>query len=236
MAIAPDSLEEILSCQVCFEEFEEDGDHVPRILPCSHTLCHTCVERLIHENKIECPECHEKHETKKEGKTFPQNKYILVNIKRRPTLKEENLVSPQLPEVDVCEKHNRPRSLFCIKADCQKLVCPLCLKDEHRNHDFEDAKQILKEKRNVLVDNMKLLRDNLLANREKLLMEKEDATKNRTECIEKITKAKDEQIRTVVRMMTQLYDQMIAEVDDNFADVSSSIDKKTGEWTTTYSF
>ena len=36
MAKAPRSLEEILSCQVCYEEFEEDGDRVPRILPCSH--------------------------------------------------------------------------------------------------------------------------------------------------------------------------------------------------------
>ena len=151
-----------------------------------------------------------------------------MNIKRRPTLKEEDPVSPKLPEVDLCEKHNRPRSLFCMEADCQKLICPLCLKDEHRNHDFEDAQEILEEKRNLLVDNVELLKENLLVDKRNLLIEKEDAQKNRTECIEKIEKARDEQIR-MIRMMTQLFDQMIAKVNDNFADVSSSIDKKTGQ-------
>ena len=34
-----DSLEYILACQICLEDFEEAGDHLPRILPCSHSLC-----------------------------------------------------------------------------------------------------------------------------------------------------------------------------------------------------
>ena len=37
-----DSLEYAFTCQVCFEEFEETGDHVPRLLPCTYTLCETC--------------------------------------------------------------------------------------------------------------------------------------------------------------------------------------------------
>ena len=34
-----DSLEHILACQICLEYFEETGDHVPRLLPCTDTLC-----------------------------------------------------------------------------------------------------------------------------------------------------------------------------------------------------
>ena len=83
MAEAPRSLELLLSCQVCFEDFEEDGHHIPRLLPCTHTLCHTCVGQLIQENKIECPECREKHEAENKEKSFPQNKYILTQIKRK---------------------------------------------------------------------------------------------------------------------------------------------------------
>ena len=74
MAEAPRSLEFLLQCQVCLEDFEEDGAHVPRLLPCTHTLCHTCIGQLIRGDWIECPECREKHEAKKEEKSFPQIK------------------------------------------------------------------------------------------------------------------------------------------------------------------
>ena len=148
-----------------------------------------------------------------------------MNIKRKPTSKEEQGASSKQPEVDLCEKHNRQRNLFCIEADCQKLICHLCLKDEHRNHEFEEAQQMLEEKRNILAENVELLRKNLLVNKEKLLKAKEDAEKNTTECTEKIAKAKDEQMK----MMAQLYDQMIAKVTDNFADVSTNINSTTSE-------
>ena len=83
MAEAPRSLELLLQCQVCFEDFEDDGAHVPRMLPCTHTLCHTYIGRLIQEGMTECPECRQKHEAKKEEKSFPQNKYILTQIKMK---------------------------------------------------------------------------------------------------------------------------------------------------------
>ena len=47
-----DSLEYILACQICLEDFEEAGDHVPRILPCSHSLCEKCLIQLIQGNFI----------------------------------------------------------------------------------------------------------------------------------------------------------------------------------------
>ncbi len=71
-------------CSVCFEEFEEIGDHVPRILPCSHTLCHNCIKVLLHGGlQIECPECKKQHPALDSEKSFPQNKYILENMRLR---------------------------------------------------------------------------------------------------------------------------------------------------------
>ena len=83
MAAGPSSSENHLSCQICFENFEEDGDHIPRILPCLHTVCEKCVKGMIQENKIICPECREEHEAKKEEKSFQQNKYIVVQLSRK---------------------------------------------------------------------------------------------------------------------------------------------------------
>ena len=207
---------------------ENQGNHVPRLLPCSHTLCETCIDQLIRQGMLECPECRQKHRTTRGRKSFPQNKFILVNVKRRSTSKEEHRASSKQPEVDLCERHGRRKSLYCMEDNCQKLICPLCLKDKHRNHKFDEAQQILEEKRNMLAENVELLRKNLLVNKEKLLKAKEDAEKNTTDCTEKIAKARDEQMETLVKI-TELYNQMIAEVTDNFADVSTSINNKTSE-------
>ena len=34
-------------CPVCFEAYEATGENVPRLLPCAHSLCHACVNRLL---------------------------------------------------------------------------------------------------------------------------------------------------------------------------------------------
>ena len=84
-----DSLQYILTCQICLEDFEETGNQVARILPFSHSLCEKCLDQLIHSNFleqghfVECPECREKHTVVNEVKTFPQNKYILAYIRRK---------------------------------------------------------------------------------------------------------------------------------------------------------
>ena len=221
-------MEYAFTCQVCLEDYGETGDHVPRLLPCSHTLCETCIDQMIRGHILQCPECHQKHGASRGRKSFPQNKFILVNVKRISTSKEEHRAPSKQSEVDLCERHGRRKSLYCVEDNCQKLICLLCLKDKHRNHKFEEAQQILEEKRNMLAENVELLRKNLLVNNEKLLKAKEDAEKNTADCRGQIAKARDEQMETLVKI-TELYNQMIAEVTDNFADVRKNINNKTSE-------
>ena len=85
MAEAPKSLEYLLSCPVCFEDFEDNGEHVPKLLPCTHTLCEQCIQTIVKANKLECPQCKKKHDTQTKEKNFPQNQYILMMIKMKDT-------------------------------------------------------------------------------------------------------------------------------------------------------
>ncbi|KAK2711746.1 E3 ubiquitin-protein ligase TRIM23-like isoform X2 [Artemia franciscana] len=36
----------ILECKVCDEAFAQQGEHVPRLLQCGHTVCHSCLMKL----------------------------------------------------------------------------------------------------------------------------------------------------------------------------------------------
>ena len=40
---------DIITCSVCFYEFDE-FDHCPKLLPCSHTFCFTCLKVNIIPN------------------------------------------------------------------------------------------------------------------------------------------------------------------------------------------
>ena len=76
--------EDLLVCRVCLEEYEGSGPHIPRILPCSHTVCEWCVIQLLGGGgTLKCPECRARHAAPRREKTFPQNKYLLTLIKLR---------------------------------------------------------------------------------------------------------------------------------------------------------
>ena len=47
MARKRDSWTSMLSCSVCLEDYEVDGGHIPILLPCSHTLCESCVKQTV---------------------------------------------------------------------------------------------------------------------------------------------------------------------------------------------
>ncbi|CAG0903575.1 unnamed protein product [Darwinula stevensoni] len=45
-----------LECKICEEGFRAEGDRVPRLLPCGHTLCHSCLGMLARGGtSVLCP-------------------------------------------------------------------------------------------------------------------------------------------------------------------------------------
>ena len=76
-----ESLEDLLICQICLEEYQESGSRIPRILPCSHTLCERClIQLLAGVGVLKCPVCKTQHAAPRKLRTFPQNKFILTFI------------------------------------------------------------------------------------------------------------------------------------------------------------
>ena len=66
---------EELSCTICFHIFDE-----PRILNCGHSFCTKCLEKLVHRNQRQCPDCRSQFPDESSGAhDFPQN-YSLKKV------------------------------------------------------------------------------------------------------------------------------------------------------------
>ena len=148
--------DDITHCPVCFEAYSETGNHIPRILPCHHTLCQKCMKELLHDSLLTCPEDRLSHSAY--NGMFLQNKYIISYLQKEKSKSKE---APQEKQkhVELCRKHNRKQNIYCIEETCQKSICPLCLKSDHRNHNFEDLELV--REREKLFATLKSTSENL---------------------------------------------------------------------------
>ena len=132
------SMDDLTTCSVCFELFDINI-HVPRILPCSHSFCHVCIERLLNNSPgiLACPECRESHNVGHQGaRTFPQNKYILTPLQRKQMAAAG--FSPEQYDAgsmqEKCKEHGDKFSIFCLSSGCMIAICIECLED-HKHHE-----------------------------------------------------------------------------------------------------
>ena len=210
-----DTDDDTTTCLVCFEEYGESGDHIPRLLPCSHTLCEFCLRHLLKGTTLKCPECRMVHNSKHGVKTFPQNKYILKEIRRGK------------PEVDfdICEKHFREISLYCKESSCKADICPQCLTQDHRGHDVVDILQVKEEKFDLFSANAKNLERELRFNKDQLLATKKELKRHREECVSKIRSKKAEYVEMFDKMIEEVYDEASDDdIDDEITAIGEYIE------------
>ncbi len=121
--------DDTVCCPVCFNDFQSIGDFVPRLLPCTHTLCHQCVQGIRTGRTLVCPLDRKTHPVSNGDSNFPENKYIL-----------KNLTKPARPEqrFGLCQLHDRHQSLFCQTRGCEKPICQICHIENHKAHDVVD--------------------------------------------------------------------------------------------------
>ncbi|XP_068237111.1 uncharacterized protein [Palaemon carinicauda] len=127
----------LLKCERCASNYCDD--RVPRSLPCGHTMCTSCIEAMLAEDKP-CPECNKRQEidTKDE---LPVN-YQLLRLTRVCKTKEIKLGSgnravlfvdvsklPIKDELWKCNIHDSPKVLFC--RSCNVWACEDCLVVDH---------------------------------------------------------------------------------------------------------
>ncbi|XP_059187311.1 tripartite motif-containing protein 59 isoform X2 [Centropristis striata] len=132
-----DNLEEDLTCSVCYSLFAD-----PRVLPCSHTFCKSCLDNLLQVSTnysiwrplrmpLKCPNCRSVVELPTLGvDALPSNVSLRAII--------EKYQSDSVPRPPSCQEHHRqPLNMYCIQD--RQLICGLCLTvGQHQGHSIDD--------------------------------------------------------------------------------------------------
>ena len=214
-----DSLNYILECPICNEDFTlEDGDYVPRMLPCNHSLFEKCMEGILQQNPegcnlLQCPECMKKHPAPSRAVTFPQNKFLLPLVRRKQ-------------KTGFCQEYNREMTLYCKDPDCETSICTICMLKAHKSHELADLQEYQEEQQKkleakadelhrisqakigALEENRRLLKRDLLRNKEKLL----ELSESFTACERQIEREKEAKIKEITEHISRVYNEMLQSV------------------------
>ncbi|CAC5357319.1 unnamed protein product [Mytilus coruscus] len=125
--------EKRLQCLHCKTQFDEES-HTPRVLPCLHTFCSTCLEKLLKNNLLTCPRCHNKSKTTDESLETYQ-----IDFTRKDLVSfYKKFCQSSKVECDMCDENKA--EFWC--HDCENFLCGGCIKSHERNKKWRTHKVV----------------------------------------------------------------------------------------------
>ena len=154
--------DEFATCEICEEEFDMSS-RSPRILPCSHSFCCECLERIWggSTSGVQCPKCRRIWQVDGDIKsTFHQNN-VLMNLVEYLAVKNKpgNILCWQCPR-------SLKATVHCL--DCQRYLCVSCCKfhgrflEYHKTvplSQFVESPQVFFQQRDVCKDHDRMKMD-----------------------------------------------------------------------------
>ena len=187
----------LLKCPLCCEYYTERGEHVAKLLPCTHAACGKCISGIYRsfDKSLHCPICTKKHVYNYGVESISDNQYILMQIKKN--------------EQDTCSLHQRELCLFCNGPECQKPICSLCLTNDHRAHDFDDLGKAREKKYHDLLKKLQGLRNKLGSSKEALSKLEENNAFHSKNCKAKLELDRE----AAIRKINENFDKLLADLD-----------------------
>lgn len=152
-----ENLEEDLTCSVCYALFSD-----PRVLPCSHTFCKSCLDNVLQLSVIasiwrplrlplKCPNCRSVTELPSNGVDA-----LPVNVCLRAII--EKYQRDGRPRSPACPEHpGQPLNVYCVQD--RELICGFCLTvGRHRGHAIDDLQSAYMKERAAPVQLLEGLR------------------------------------------------------------------------------
>ena len=205
----------ILSCPVCSEDYTTEGEHVAKILPCTHTVCWHCISKKLYrylDESLNCPICNTDHHFDDGGiQSISDNPYISMLVK---TCMQ-----------DMCPVHAKRQCLFCNEPTCQRAICPLCLQNEHKNHDFDELEAAKQKRRAEIRKDLDQTRKKLKSSKELLMALKTTNNLKNRACEDQIKQQKDQ----AIKILTERFDKLVEDVQERKMKIDESVDNALAE-------
>ena len=134
MATSLVELEEQLKCPVCLELYTD-----PKILPCHHSFCQECLEKMPKEREARgdtyyffCPTCRQYIMVPIEGVGAFPVAFTLNNFKK---ITQNLKIKASDPQQVTCIDHDKPLEVFC--ETCETIICFHCVVRTHKDHKYD---------------------------------------------------------------------------------------------------
>lgn len=135
----------VLECRVCEDVFTLQGDKVPRLLLCGHTVCHDCLTRLpVQGCQLYCPFDRQSTELGDSGVWGLKKNFALLELLERLQVLPEPLTK--------CENESRDDTVRCDENDehianiyctvCNTNLCSDCAESTHSTKTLEKHRRI----------------------------------------------------------------------------------------------
>ena len=141
------SIEEELTCSICYELFVDPN--TPKELNCPHVVCELCVEKIIAQGVLECPECRVITELPKDGVDALKTNYRVRNLAEKHQKFLESQQQPLDLSLDDDEQFNLPschrhegKKLQYICETCDETVCHECVSINHCDRTKHEVKTV----------------------------------------------------------------------------------------------
>ncbi|CAB1352173.1 unnamed protein product [Coregonus sp. 'balchen'] len=150
---ATSSTVKVLECGVCEDVFSLQGDKVPRLLLCGHTVCHDCLTRLpLHGRAIRCPFDRQVTELGDSGVWGLKKNFALLELLERlqngassqSSMAEDALTGIGESIIRCDEDESHTASMYCtvcathLCADCSQLTHSTRTLAKHRQVPLAD--------------------------------------------------------------------------------------------------
>ncbi|XP_070296974.1 E3 ubiquitin-protein ligase TRIM23 isoform X3 [Salvelinus sp. IW2-2015] len=139
----------VLECGVCEDVFSLQGDKVPRLLLCGHTVCHDCLTRLpLHGRAVRCPFDRQVTELGDSGVWGLKKNFALLELLERLQngasnqlgMAEESLKGMGESIIRCDEDESHTASMYCTV--CATHLCANCSQLTHSTRTLAKHRRV----------------------------------------------------------------------------------------------
>ncbi|XP_019632885.1 PREDICTED: tripartite motif-containing protein 3-like [Branchiostoma belcheri] len=125
--------DEFLVCKVCLGEFQQ-----PKMLPCLHTFCQPCLERILEQRpalRLSCPICRQSVPLPQNGVLGLKNNFVVVKLRdlvdQSPSRRTSQNTGTSDDDMVPCTACDSGFLAQCYCVHCKDYLCHVCT-DAHR--------------------------------------------------------------------------------------------------------